>query len=116
MRLASKLEADYIAAEAGTTQAQLALINARRTANRLPAYSGPADAAAVLTELMEQSGRDFYLENRRMGDFRRNPSSVLNVPRTGATYHKPGYDPVGNQTCWPVPAQEWENNPNFPRR
>ncbi len=52
MRVASKLEADYIAAEAGTTADQLALISARRSANGQPAYAGATDASSVLTELM----------------------------------------------------------------
>lgn len=113
IRLASKLEADYIAAEATGTDAQLALIAARRSANNQPAYSGPTDAASVLTELMEQKGRDFYLEAKRMGDFRRVPAAVKNVPVPGTTYFKPGFAPVGNQTCWPLPLAETDNNPNI---
>jgi hypothetical protein len=113
IRLASKLEADYITAEATGTDAQLALIAARRSANNQPAYSGPTDAASVLTELMEQKGRDFYLEAKRMGDFRRVPAAVKNVPVPGTTYFKPGFAPVGNQTCWPLPLQETDNNPNI---
>lgn len=114
IRLASKLEADYIAAEANGTAAMLTLIAARRAANNQPVYSGPTDDASVLTELMEQRGREFYLEAKRMGDFRRNPAAVLNVPVPGSTYFKPGFSPVGNQTCWPLPLAETDNNPNFP--
>ena len=114
MRLASKLEADYIAAEATGTAAQLALIAARRAANDQPVYSGPTDAASVLTELMEQKGRDFYLEAKRMGDFRRIPAAVLNVPVPGTEYFKPGFSPVGNQVCWPLPLAEIDNNENIP--
>ncbi len=114
MRLASKLEADYIEAEATSTAAQLALIAARRAANNQPVYSGSTAPAAVLTELMEQKGRDFYLEAKRMGDFRRNPAAVLNVPVPGSTYFKPGFSQVGNQTCWPLPLDETDNNPNIP--
>lgn len=114
IRLASKLEADYIEAEATSTAAQLALIAARRAANNQPAYTGSTAPAAVLTELMEQKGRDFYLEAKRMGDFRRNPAAVLNVPVPGSTYFKPGFSQVGNQTCWPLPLAETDNNPNIP--
>ena len=113
MRLASKLEADYIAAEASGTAAMLTLIQARRSANSQPAYAGPTDDASVLTELMEQRGREFYLEGKRLGDFRRNGSAVLNVPAPGQTYFKTGYNPVGNQTCFPLPQAETDNNPNF---
>lgn len=113
MRLGSKLEADYIEAEATGTAAQLALIAARRAANNQPVYSGATDPASVLTELMEQRGREFYLEAKRMGDFRRNPDAVLHVPVPGTEYFKPGFSPVGNQTCWPLPDDETDNNPNF---
>lgn len=113
IRLASKLEADYIAAEAGTTADQLALIAARRAANGRPAYSGPTDANSVLTELMTQRGFEFYLEGHRLADFRRNPANVLYVPVPGATYFKAGFAPIGNKTCYPLPLAERDNNPNF---
>jgi hypothetical protein len=113
VRVASKLEADYIAAEAGTTTEQLALINARRAANNQPAYAGGTDATAVLAELMLQKSLDFWLEGKKMGDFRRNGAAVPFVPATGATYFKPGFPPIGNQTCWPLPINETDNNPNF---
>jgi hypothetical protein len=113
IRLASKLEADYIAAEAGTTNDQLALIGLRRAAAGLPAYSGGQDAASVLTELMNQKGFDFWLEGRRLGDFRRNPNNVNFMPTPGAPYFKPGFPAIGNKTCYPIPLAEKDNNPNF---
>lgn len=113
IRLASKLEADYIAAEAGTSADQLALIAARRTANGQPAYTGPTDASGVLTELMTQKGFDFWLEGRRLGDFRRNPTNVAFVPTPGAAYFKAGFPAIGNKTCYPIPLAEKDNNPNF---
>jgi hypothetical protein len=113
IRLASKLEADYVAAEAGTSAGQLALIALRRAAAGLPAYSGPTDAASVLTELMNQKGFDFWLEGRRLGDFRRNPSNVNYMPTPGAAYFKPGFAPIGNKTCYPLPLAEKDNNPNL---
>ena len=113
IRVASKLEADYIAAEAGTTASQLALIAARRAANGRPAYTGGTDAESVLTELMTQKGFDFWLEGKRLGDFRRNPDNVLYVPVPGAAYFKAGFPAIGNKTCYPLPLQEKDNNPNF---
>ena len=114
IRLASKIEADYIAAEARGTAAMLSLIAARRSANGQPAYSGPTDDASVLTELMEQRGREFYLEGKRLGDLRRNPTSVLHVPAPGSAYFKPGLNPVGSMVCMPIPTSESTTNPNFP--
>jgi hypothetical protein len=113
IRLASKMEADYIAAEAQGNTAQLALIQARRAANGLPAYGGATDDASVLAEFENQRAAEFFLEGKRLGDLARNGAAVLNVPVAGATYFKPGFAPVGNQTCIPLPITETDNNPNF---
>jgi hypothetical protein len=114
IRLASKLEADYIAAEAsGDAAAMLTLINARRTANNQAVYAGATDKASVMTELYNQRGIEFYLEGRRLADFRRSPSSVSNITPAGAAYFKPGYSSTGTQTCYPLPRQELDNNPNL---
>ncbi len=113
IRVASKLEADYILAETQGVTEQLALINARRLANGQAPYAGAVDANSVLTELMNQKALDFYLEGRKLGDFRRLPNNVLNVPVAGAPYFKPGFPPISNGTCYPVPDDETDNNPNF---
>jgi hypothetical protein len=113
MRLASKLEADYIAAEAGDATAQLALIAARRTAAGQSAYAGATDAASVLAELMTQKAFDFYLEGKRLADFRRVPAAIKSMTPAGGVYFKPGYANVGNQTCYPLPNVERDNNPNM---
>ena len=116
VRVASKLEADYIAAEAaGVVADQITLINARRAAGGQTAYAGATDTASVRTELMTQKSLDFYLEGQRFGDWRRNPTSVLNVPVAGATYFKPGFSAIGTQTCYPLPLSETDNNPNIPK-
>jgi len=113
VRLASKIEADYIKAEAQGTAAQLAQIAARRTANGQPAYGGATDSNSVLTEFFTQRGLDFYLEGKRLGDFRRHPANIIGVPVPGSTYWKAGFAPVGNNTCYPLPITETDNNPNF---
>jgi hypothetical protein len=113
-RLASKLEADYIAAEATGTAAMLQLIQDRRAANGQPPYTGDTGDAAVLAELMEQRAREFFLEGKRLGDFRRNGEAVRGVPPAGSQYFKAGYSAIGDQTCFPVPFVETSNNPNFP--
>ena len=114
IRLASKIEADYIAAEAsGLASQQLALIAAQRAANQQPVYTGPVDDASVLTELYDQRAREFFLEGKRLGDFRRNPAATRFVPVSGTPYFKPGYGNVGSQTCYPIPRAERDNNPNL---
>jgi len=113
LRLASKLEADYIAAEATDVASQLALINARRTANGKPAYAGATDATSVLAELFNQRAYEFYLEGKRVADFRRAPAAVTSMTPAGGVYFKPGYSNVGTQTCYPLPRAERDNNPNM---
>ena len=89
LRVASKLEAGYIEAEAQTTADQLVWINARRTAGGQGAYAGAGDAASVLAELMRQKHLDFWLEGQRFGDSRRNPAAVANMPVPDSDYFKP---------------------------
>ena len=113
MRLASKLEADYIAAEAGDATAQLALITARRAANGRPVYAGGVDAASVLAELYNQRAYEFYMEGKRVADFRRSPASVTSMTPAGGAYFKPGYANVGTNVCYPLPRVERDNNPNM---
>ncbi len=114
IRVASKIEADYIAAEATGTAAMLTLIQARRAANNQSAYTGGTGDAAVLQEFFTQRGLEFYLEGKRLGDFRRAGAAVIGMPVPGSTYWKPGFAPVGNQSCYPLPIQETDNNTNFP--
>jgi hypothetical protein len=42
------------------------------------------------------------------------PAAVTDVPVPGSTYFKPGFAPVGNQTCYPLPLAETDNTPNLP--
>jgi len=104
--LASGMEARYIAAEAQGNAAMLVLINERRLANGASTYSGPADDASVTRELMIQRSREFFLEGKRLGDARRHPGLVPDLPEPGTAYHKPGFPPIGDQLCWPLPTKE----------
>ena len=117
IRLASKLEAEYIAAEAsGDVNQQLALINRQRQAVGLAAYSGPTDPISVLTALFDEKRFDFWLEGKRLGDWRRQPvAASRHVPVTGSPYWRPNLGNIGAQTCYPLPFAERDNNPNFQR-
>lgn len=115
VRLASKLEADYIKAEAQGTAAQKAMIDARRAANGQAPVT-ISDPDSTLTEFFTQRGFDFYLEGKRLGDFRRHPTNIIGMPVPGATYWKPGFAPIGNAVCYPLPIGEIDNNPNFSAR
>src|ERR1019366_8624973 len=100
------------------------LNNANRMYNRVYQYTFDRSAVSVaagyqtgdprvLTELMWQKSLDFYLEDRKLADYRRNPAATLNIKPAGAVYYKPGYASVGTQTCYPVPYQEYSTNPNY---
>jgi hypothetical protein len=116
IRLASGLEARYIVAEAelpGNLAGAIALINERRAASGQGGTFNSADANAVLSELMDQRGRDFWLEAKRLGDWRRNPDNVPFILPAGSTYYKAGQGTIGDQVCMPMSASETDNNPNF---
>jgi starch-binding outer membrane protein, SusD/RagB family len=122
IRLASGLEAQYIAAEAAlhgssNTAAALSLISARRAAGGQGAYSGGSDTTSVIAELLNQRARDFWLEGKKLGDLRRNPSvslaAVLTDP-VGAPFYRPSTAPTfGSNFCGQIPPQETNANPNF---
>ena len=118
IRIASGLEARYIAAEAqlkinGNTAPALALITERRVAGAQPPFTGTT-TQQVLTELMDQRARDFWLEAKHLGDLIRNPTtpSAL-LPPAGSPYYKVEYGNFLPLACLPVPFAEKANNPNF---
>lgn len=115
IRLASKLEAEYIAAEAsGSTADQLTLINRQRAAAGQQPYAGATDAASVLAELFFQKGFDFWLEGKRMADWRRQPTAASRfVPVAGSAYWRTGFGSVGAQICYQIPRTELDNNKNL---
>ena len=123
IRLASSLEAQYIAAEAalhasGSTSAAITLINARRAAGGQGTYAGATDTLSVISELLNQRARDFWLEGKKLGDLRRNPSVPLSAVFTDAataqTYFPSKNPPsFGTNFCTPIPPQETSANPNF---
>ncbi len=123
IRLASGLEAQYISAEAtvhGSSDPApaIALIGSRRSAAGQAAYAGGLDTLSVITELLNQRARDFWLEGKKLGDLRRNPSvslaSVLTDP-VGASFYAPSKTKTFGATfCAPIPPQETNANPNFP--
>jgi hypothetical protein len=118
IRIASGLEAQYIAAEAklgaNDPSAALALIAARRAANGQGAFAGTTPAE-ILAELMDQRAREFWLEGKHQGDIVRNPTAAALLPATGATFYKPAQGAYGSALCFPVPTAEINANPNFPK-
>ncbi len=116
LRIASGLEARYIDAEArlkqGNSGPALALIEERRAENGQESFGQGSDSEA-LAELMNQRARDFWLEGKAMGDYRRNPDAAPFVPPAGTEFYKPGQGTFGTLTCIPVPNEEKDANPNI---
>lgn len=113
-RFASGLEAQYIKVEAdGDPAAMLAFINERRAVGKQPPFPATATANELLTELMVQRARDFWLEGLDVMDLRRNPNNFPFILQPGNNYYKPELGPVQNDVCWPVPQSEKRNNPNW---
>jgi hypothetical protein len=113
-RFASGLEARYIEVEANMNPAaMLAFINERRAVgNQTPINT--TDINELLSELMEQKTRDFWLEGRRLADWRRLGDHVpYIIPPGENTYYKDNLGPVRAVTCWSVPQAEKDNNPNW---
>jgi starch-binding outer membrane protein, SusD/RagB family len=120
IRLASGLEAQYILAEAnletGNPTTALTLIAARRAANGQPAFTG-SGTPAILAELMNQRAREFWMEAKKLGDLRRNPSvpltSVLMDPVGAPFYTSSGPTVFGSNLCAPIPPEETSANHNL---
>jgi hypothetical protein len=116
VRVASGLEAQYIVAEAqGPTPTTLAFVNTRRAAGQQAPVTLTGDA--LMAELRDQRSRDFYLDNHRLGDLRRYlkvykvdlfPKGPYPGSTSGQTYNEA-------ITCWPLPTNEINGNPNIPK-
>ena len=114
MRLASGLEARYIAAEAEPAAGgRLALVNERRALAGEPPLGPDTPERALLAELMRQRSFDFWMEAKRAGDIRRHGALVPFLPGAGEPYYKPRLGTVAGQRCWPVPDTETRYNPHW---
>jgi hypothetical protein len=116
IRIASYLEAEYIVAEVNlkqgiTTDAQ-ALIAERIAAGGPSAPPLSAAATDLLGQLMELRARDFWLEGKKLGDIRRNPDVPAYYDAPGTPFFTQSGQVFGNQTCFPLPQEEINANPN----
>ena len=110
---ASGLEARHNLIEAtGPGAEMLAFVNERRAFGNQEPVDLSGDA--LVAELREQRGRDLFLAGYRLGDLRR-------WLREGDDLFPSGQHPVtewgeyGDATCYPLPLEEYEGNPNLDR-
>lgn len=117
IKMASGLEAlhDYYEAAGpngtGPAGSTLDFVNARRAVGHEAPVQLSGDA--LMAELREQRGRDFYLGGMRLGDLRRwlrqdNVNLFPQGPHVNAQWGD-----YGDATCFPLPLSEYEGNPNL---
>ncbi|HKP28349.1 MAG TPA: RagB/SusD family nutrient uptake outer membrane protein [Gemmatimonadales bacterium] len=107
IRLASYTEAQLIIAEVNGGSAAVDIINALHDAAGLPHFTS-SDPAAILTQVIEERSREFFLESQHFYDVKRL-DLPLN-PAAGTPYLKGGN--YGDMRCFPLPDVERDNNPN----
>jgi starch-binding outer membrane protein, SusD/RagB family len=109
IRLASGLEAQYIAVEGRNQPAEmLAFVNERRAVGG----EGPYAGSNLLGEFLRQRTIDFWLEGKRMGDLQRHGNLLPGLTPPG-DYYKANIGAVGTGTCYPIPQSEKTANPNI---
>jgi len=91
----------------GTT---LQFVNARRAVGKQAAVD--LSGAALMEELRWQRGKDLFMAGYRLGDLRRwKRQNVGDFFPTGT--HANTIWQYGTATCFPLPKQEYEGNPNI---
>lgn len=116
IRISSRLEANYIIAEAeGPTAANIAFIESRRLAFPSTTAQTPTTAANFLTNLIDQRRRDFYLDGHRMGDLRRYKRFYNLDFYPKGPYLGSATTTYGDVMCWPINFAEITNNPLVPK-
>jgi len=112
---ASGLEAQHNVYEAmleqGGNEAEvLAFVNERRAVGNQDPVDLSGDALKM--ELRDQRGRDLYLAGYRLGDLRRWLRNGDDMFPTGQ-HPNEQWGQYGTATCFPLPLEEYEGNPNL---
>ena len=122
--MADYLEAQHhhfeaLAMQGGNDAAVLTFVNERRAVGNQAALTG-VTGQALITELRNQRGRDLFMGGFRLGDLRRwTRYDAGNGPHDGGAYFPQGNHPnaqwgaYGPWTCYPIPIEEYEGNPNL---
>ena len=93
----------------GTT---LEFVNARRAFGNQDPVNLSGDA--LMDELREQRGRDLFMGGYRLGDLRRWLRAGDDLFPSG-THPTEQWGEYGDATCYPLPKEEYEGNPNISR-
>jgi starch-binding outer membrane protein, SusD/RagB family len=107
--IATWREAHLIIAEAEGGAEAVSRVNILRAHHGLPQYTGPTTTAAIRDLIIQERARELYLEGHHLNDLRR--FDLPNTPAVGTPYRQGGS--YGSVRCFPLPAVEKNNNPNF---
>jgi hypothetical protein len=113
---ASQLEAlhnmhEATLASGGAEAAALAFVNARQAFGNQTVDAG-LTGQALVDELRNQRGRDLFLAGHRLGDLRRWLRDGDDLFPSG-THTNAQWGDYGTATCYPLPLEEYEGNPNI---
>ncbi len=96
----------------GPLGSTLEFVNARRAfGNQAPVTLSGAD---LMTELRWQRGKDLFLGGYRLGDLRRWLRQGMDLFPSGQ-HPTAQWGLYGDATCYPLPIEEYEGNPNISR-
>jgi hypothetical protein len=119
VKLASGVEAWHHYYEAtgptatGPAGSTLDFVNSRRTFGNQPTVD--LTGAELMAELRAQRGKDLFLSGYPLGDLRRwKAAGVADLFPTGI-HPNAQWGLYGDATCYPLPDDEYEGNPNIRR-
>jgi len=112
---------EALAMQGANEAAVLAFVNGRRAVGNQPAVT--LAGQELITELRKQRARDLFMGGFRVPDLRRwTRFDAGNGPFDGGSYFPTGQHPNApvwsayeSWTCYPIPIQEYEGNPNLTR-
>jgi len=117
IKLASGIEAMHHYYEAagpngsGPMGTTLEFVNARRAfGNQAPVTLSGNE---LMAELRAQRGKDLFLGGFRLGDLRRWKANGVGDFFPTGTHPNEQWGPYGDATCYPLPDDEYEGNPNI---
>ncbi len=109
---------EALAMQGGNEAEVLAFVNTRRAVGNQASVT--LSGQDLIDELRRQRGKDLFMGGFRVGDLRRwSIFDAGNGPFAGGSYFPVGTHPnaqwgeYGPWTCYPLPLEEYEGNPNL---
>jgi hypothetical protein len=110
-------EAQLILAEAdlaaGDVAGAVGIVNTLHANAGIPPFGG-GSPDEVMSQIIEERGRELFLEGQRLGDVIRYGLPLFPPPGSPFPVGGTATGVYGTQVCFPLPAVERLNNPNIP--